>query len=118
MHIRDIHTSHLLVPARAVYSVVQHTMLPRSSNTNVMTNVDNMVMFCLMTRRIINLVNLILDFILATINAEWRRHATLPYLTFLTKLFIRVQSPLDGYRADNKRAATTMKTFLDLGLKP
>ena len=70
MHKRDICTSHLLVPIRVVYSVVQHTVLSRSGNTDVMMEVGQMVMFYLMTRRRINLVRLILDFILAIVNAE------------------------------------------------
>ena len=84
VHVRDIHTSHLLTNVRAVYSVVQNTVLPQSGNTDVMTKVDQMVMFGLMTRRRINLVRLILDFILSTVNTERRRHATLPYNMFLT----------------------------------
>ena len=89
MHVRDIHTSHLFTNVRAVYSVVQHTVLPRSGNTDMMTEVDKMVMFCLMTRRRINLVRLTLDFILSTINVERMRHATLTYGMFLTKVFIQ-----------------------------
>ena len=54
-----------------------------------MIEVDQMVMFCLMTRRRINLVRLIIDFILATVHAEIRRHATLLYDIFLTRVFIR-----------------------------
>ena len=77
-----------------------------------------MVMFCLMTRRRINLIKLILDFILAAVNAERRNHATFPYGMFLTKAFIRAQLPLDGHKAETKRATTIMKTFSALGLKP
>ena len=51
MQVREIRTSHLLTPVRAVYSIVQHTVLPRSGNTDVLSEVDQMVMFCLMTRR-------------------------------------------------------------------
>ena len=118
MSLRDIHTSHLLVLVRAIYSVGQHTVLPSSGNTDVMTKVDRMVMFYLMIRRRINLVRLILDFILALVNVERRRHATLLYDMFLSRVFIRDPLPLDGHRADNKRPTTTMKTFLALGLKP
>ena len=89
MHVRDIQTSYLPVLVRIVYSMVQHTVLPQSSNTDVMTKVDQMVSFFLMTKRRINLVRLILDFILATVNAERRRHATLPYSMFLTRVFIK-----------------------------
>ena len=117
MRVKDIHTSHLLIPIRAVYSVVQHTMLLRSGNTNVITKIDQMVMFCLIMRRI-NLVRLILDFILTTINAERRRHATLSYSMFLTRVFIKAQLPLRGHKADNKIPMTMMKTFSALGLKP
>ena len=66
-----------------------------------MTKVNQIVMFCLMTNRRINLVRLIMDFILAVMNAERRRHATLLYGMFLTR-FIKAQLPLDGHRADNK----------------
>ena len=89
IHVRDVHTFHLLIFVRATYLVIQHTMLPQSGNTNVMTKVNQMVMFYLMTRRNINLVRLILDFILAAVNAEKRRLATLPYGMFLTRVFIR-----------------------------
>ena len=54
-----------------------------------MTEVDQMVMFCLKTKIRINLVRLILDFILAVVNVERRRHATFPCGMFLTKVFIR-----------------------------
>ena len=111
MNVRDIRTSHLLVPIRAVYFVVQHIVLSSSGNTDVMTEVNQMVMFYLMSRTMINLVRLILDFILAAVNAKRRRHATVPYDIFLTKVFIRAQLPLDGHRVDNKRPTTTMKTF-------
>ena len=60
MRVRDIQTSHLFVPIRDVYSVVQHTMLSRNSNIDVMTELDQMVMFYLMSKRMINLVRLIL----------------------------------------------------------
>ena len=77
-----------------------------------------MVMFCLMTRRKINLVRLILDLILITIHAERKRLATLPYDMFLTRVFIRAQLAIDGHETDHKRPTTTMKTFLALRLKP
>ena len=77
-----------------------------------------MGIFCLITKRRINLVSLILDFILDVVNVERKRHPTLLYGMFLTRVFIRAQLPLDGHRADNKRPITIMKTFLTLGLKP
>ena len=77
-----------------------------------------MFMFCLMTRRRINLVRLILDFILNAVNTERRRHATLPYGMFLIRVFIQAQLPIDGHRVGTKRPTTTMKTFLALRLKP
>ena len=77
-----------------------------------------MVIFCLMTRRRINLVRLILDFILSAVNAASRSHATFPYGMFLIRIFTRAQLPIDGHKADNKHPTTTMKTFLALGLKP
>ena len=118
MHVRDIQTFDLLVLVRAIYSMVQHTVLPWSGNTDIIIEMDQMVIFCLMIRKRINLVRLILDFILVVVNAERRRHATLPYGMFLTRIFIRVQLPLDGHKADNKRPVTTIKTFSTLGLKP
>ena len=39
INVRDIQTSHLLVLFRAMYSVVQHTVLLRSGNTDVMIEV-------------------------------------------------------------------------------
>ena len=85
---------------------------------DTMTEVDQIVMFYLMTRRRINLVKLILDFILTAVNVERRRHATLPYNMFLSRVFIKAQLPLDEHKADSKRNTTTMKIFLALGLKP
>ena len=118
MYVRDIRTSYLLISIRAVYSMFQHIVLPRSDNTNVMTEVDQMVMFCLMTKRMINLVRFIVDFIITVVNAERKRHATLPYGMFLTRVFIRAQLPIDGHRIDSKRPTTIMKTFSILDLKP
>ena len=80
-----------------------------------MIEMDQMVMLYLVAKRRINLVRLILDFILAVVNTERRRHATLPYGMFLTRVFIGAQLPLDGHKADNKRPTTTMKTFSALG---
>ena len=62
-------------------------MLLRSGNTDVMSGVDHMVMFCFMTKKKINLVRLILDFIIATVGAEKKKYASLPYGMFLTKVF-------------------------------
>ena len=111
MHVRDIQTSHLLTSIMAVYSAVQYTSLPRTGNTNVIIEANQMVVFCLMTKRRINLVRLILNFILAAVNVERKRHATLPYVMFLTRVFIRAQLPIDGHKADSKRPTMTMKTF-------
>ena len=83
-----------------------------------MTDVDQMVMFCFMAKRKINMVKLIIDFIIATVSSERRRHATILYNMFLTKVFIRAQLPLDRHKADNKRPTTTMKSFSTLELKP
>ena len=91
-------------------------MLPRSGNTDVMAEVDQMVMFYLMTRRRINLDRLILDFILVVVNAERRRHATLPYDLFLSRVFIKAQLPLDRHKADNK-IPTTMMNLLNFGIE-
>ena len=118
MRVKDIRTSHLLTPVRAIYSIVQYIVLPKNGNTDVMSEVDQMVMFCLRTRRMINLVRLILDFIIFAIGVERRKHATLPYGIFLTKVFIKAQLPLDGEKRAKHRLTITMKTFLALGLKP
>ena len=98
MHVRDIHTSHLLTHIKAVYSVVQQTMLPRSGNKDVMIEVDQMVMYCLMTKRRINLVRLILDYILAVVDATRRSHVILPYGMFLTRAFTRPNFALKDIR--------------------
>ena len=74
-------------------------------------------MFCLITKRKINLVRLILDFMFFAINAEIRRRAILPYSMLFTKVFRRAQLPISGHKSDNKHPTTTMKTFLALGLK-
>ena len=118
MRVRDTHTSSLLVHIRAIFSVVQHTVLLRSGNTDVMSKVDHMVMFCLMTKTKINLVRLILYFIIAAIGAKKKKHASLPYSMFLTIVFNKAQFPLVGEKSNNKRPTTTMKTFPALGLKP
>ena len=89
IEVREIKSSHLLTSVRVVYSIIQYTMLLRSGNTDVMSEVDQMVMFCLMIRRRINLARLILDYILLMVNTERRSYATLPYSMFLTKVFIR-----------------------------
>ena len=87
-------------------------------NIDVMTKVDQMVMFYLLTRRRINLVRLILDFMLFIVDAARRSHASLLYSMFLTRMFTRSQLPLDGHTVDNKHPTATMKTFLAMGLKP
>ena len=74
-----------------------------------------MVMFCLMTRRRINLVRLVLDFTLS--DATKRSHAALPYVMFFTRVFMRAQLSVDRHRNDVKHPTTTMKTFYALGLK-
>ena len=102
MHVRDIHISHLLTTVRAIYSVIQYTVLPSSGNIDVMTEVDQTVIFGLMTSKRINLVKLILDFILSAVNIEKRRHTTLPYGMFLTCIFTRAQLLINGHRANNK----------------
>ena len=118
MRVKNIRTSHLLTLVRVAYSAVQYIVLPRNGNIDIMSEVDQMVMFCLMTRRRINQVRLTLDFIIFTINVERRRYTTLPYGMFLTKVFIKAQLPLDGERCDKQSPTTTMKTFLALGRKP
>ena len=77
-----------------------------------------MAIFCLITRRRIKLVRLILNFIALAMNAKRRRHAPLSYGMFLTRVFRRAQLPIDGHKADNRHTTTTMKTFLALRLKP
>ena len=117
MQVREIRTSHLLILDRVVYSVVQNIVLPRIGNTDVMTEADQMVMFYHMTRRKINLVRSILDFILSAIDIARRSHTALPYGMFLTRVFIRAQLPLDGHRIDNQCPTITMKIVSTLGLK-
>ena len=70
-------------------------MLSRMGNTDIMTEVDHMVMFCLMIRRRINLVRFILDYTLSAIDAARRSHAALPYGMLLTRVFIRAQLYID-----------------------
>ena len=84
----------------------------------MMSGVDHMVMFYLMTKRKINLVRMILDFIITTIGAQKKKHATLPYGMFLTPVFINAQYPLNSEKANPKHPASMMKTFQALGLKP
>ena len=85
-------------------------------NTNVMTEVDQMVMFYLMTRRRINLVRLILDYMLSTIDEARKSHAAMPYGMLLTHVFTKAQRPIDGHRKDEKCPTTTKKTFSAMGL--
>ena len=89
MNVQDIQTTSLLVPVRAICSIVQHIVLPKSRNTDVMSEIDQMIMFYLMSGRKINLVRLILDFILSAIGAERRSHTTLPYSMFLTRVIVK-----------------------------
>ena len=100
MQVRNIHTASLLLNVRAIYSVVQYTFLPRMGNTDVMTEVDHMVMFSFMTRRRINLIRLILDYMLTAIDDLRRSHAALPYGMVLTHIFARAQLLIDGHGKD------------------
>ena len=109
--VRDIHTSSLLTPVRAILSVVQHSVFSTSGNIDVMSGVAHMVMSYLMTKRRINMVRLMLDFIIAAVEVEKKKHASLPYGMFLTRVFIKARFLLEGERADSKRPITTMKTF-------
>ena len=118
MSIQDIQTASLLLPVRAIFSVIQHIMLFRSGNMDVMSEIDQMVIFYLTTRKKINFLRLKLDFILDAVGAERRKHTTLLYDMFLTRVFIKAQLPLDGQKPDKKRPTTIMKTFSALGLKP
>ena len=68
-------------------------MLPRSGNTDIMSEFDQIVMFYLMTKRRINLVRLILDFIITSVGAKRKKHASLPYNMFLTRVFNKAQVP-------------------------
>ena len=83
-----------------------------------MNKVDHMVMFCLITKRRINLIRLILDYMLSVIDVARRSHATLSYGMLLTQVFMRAQLLVDGHRKDEKRPTTTKKTFSTMGLKP
>ena len=89
IRVRDIRTFYLFTPIRVIYSIVQYTVLLRSGKIDVMSEVDQMVMFYLMTSRRINLVRLILHFIISVVGTERRRHATLPYGMFLRKVLIK-----------------------------
>ena len=82
-----------------------------------MSEIDQMVMFYLMTRRRINLIRLILDYIFTAIDPVRRSHVALRYGILLTHIFQRGQLPMDGHRKDEKRPTTTMKTFTAMGLK-
>ena len=83
-----------------------------------MIDVDQMVMFCLLIKRRINLVRLILDFIISSIHAERKRHFTLLYGMLLTRIFTRAQLPIGGHKLEDNRPKATIDTFIDLGLKP
>ena len=83
-----------------------------------MSEVDRMVMFCLMSKKRINLVRLILDFIIAAVGVEKKKHASLPFGMFLNCVVNKAQFHLNGERADFNRHTTTTKTFQALGLKP
>ena len=61
-------------------------MLSESGNMDVMSEIDQMVIFYLMTKRKINLVRLTLDFILSAVGAKRRKYTTLPYGMFLTRV--------------------------------
>ena len=109
MQVRNIHISSPLLDVRAIYSVVQHTVLPKMGNTDMMTEVDHMVMFYLLTRKKINLVSLILDYMLSAIDDARKSHAAMPYGMLLSRTFERAQLPVDGHRKDEKRLATTRR---------
>ena len=117
MHVRNIHTSNLLNTVRTIYSIVQYTVLPRMGNSDIMMEVDHMVMFCLVTRRRINLVGLILHYMLSAIDDVRRSHVAMPYDMLLTYVFVRAQLPIDGHKKDEKCFAATKKTFSTIGLK-
>ena len=87
-------------------------------NTDVMTEVGLIVMFCLMIRRKINLIRLILYYILSAIDDARRSHVAMACGMLLIRVFTRAQLPVDGYRKDEKCLTTTMKTFSAMGLKP
>ena len=86
-------------------------------NTDVMIEVDHMVMFYLMNIRRINLVRLILDYMISAIDDARRSDAAMPYDMFFTHVFARTQLPIDGHKKDKKCLVTTMKTFSAMGLK-
>ena len=77
-----------------------------------------MVIFCLMTKKRINLVRLIMDYMLSAINAARTSHVALPGGMLLTQVFMRAQLPVNGHKKDDKRPTTTKKTFFAMGLKP
>ena len=63
-------------------------------------------------------MRLIFDFIIATVGAEKKKHASLLYGMFLTKAFNKAQLPLASESSNDKRPTTTIKTFQAIGLKP
>ena len=70
-----------------------------------------------MTKRKINLGS-ILDFIIVVVSTEKKKHVSLPYGIFLTRVFNKAQFPLAREGFDNKRLMTIMKTLQALGLNP
>ena len=56
---------------------------------DVISRINHMVMFCIMSNRRINLVRLIVDFIIAVMGAEKMEHTSLPYDMFLTYAFVK-----------------------------
>ena len=62
--------------------MVQHSILLKSGNTDVMSRVDHVVMFYLMIKRRINLLRLILVFIITIVRAEKRNMQALHMACF------------------------------------
>ena len=93
-------------------------VLPRGGDTEEMTDVDQMVLFCLLSKRRINLVRLILDFILSSVHTERRSNFTLPYGMLLTRVFEQAQLRFGGHKSDDSRPPATVDTFVNLRLKP
>ena len=71
-----------------------------------------------MTKRRINMIRLILDYMLSVIDAARMSHDALSYSMLLTQVFMRAQPPIDGHKKDEKCLTTTKKTFSAIGLKP
>ena len=82
-----------------------------------MTKMDIMALYCVMTRRKINLDKLIMDHYLSTIERDKRKNVGLPYGKYLTGAFNVFDLNIEGEKVHDIRRKTTWKTFTMLGYK-